>query len=334
MPAQTAITIGNFDGVHIGHAALVRRARELAGPGGRVVVLAFDPHPQTILRPASAPARIMPFERRRDLLRSLGADEVERLEPSRELLSLTPEEFVARKVSLYSPSAIVEGTDFRFGHRRAGDVGTLAVLGERYAFSAVVVPPVDVVLNDHQIVTASSTITRWLLARGRVADAARVLGRPHEIAGKVVSGDRRGRTIGFPTANLSTDDLRPADGVYAALATLPDSTELPAAVNIGVRPTFSGTEHRLEAHLLAPVATPSPSSTPSWSPLPGLPEYAWPLRLRMISWIRDQVRFDSPASLVRQLARDCERVRERVRFFRESACVPALPQTTSAGAPA
>jgi riboflavin kinase/FMN adenylyltransferase len=327
MSRATAITIGNFDGVHAGHAALVRRCREFVGPSGRVVVLAFDPHPQTLLRPDSAPARIMPFERRSELLKELGADEIERLTPTRELLSLTAEEFVERKVALYAPGAIVEGGDFRFGKGRAGDVGTLAELGRRFAFEAIVVRPVDVALSDHQLVTASSTIIRWLLARGRAADAARVLGRPHEIAGTVIRGDRLGRTIGFPTANLLTEDLVPADGIYAALAEIPGLGSIPTALSIGTRPTFEGEDRRVEAYVL-PTGPRNETASGSWSVLPGLPEYGWTLRLRVVAWIRDQVKFDSIGALVEQIERDCERVRERTAAY---LIEPTTPQGCGPG---
>jgi len=173
-----------------------------------------------------------------------------------------------------------------------------------------VVRPVEVVLEDLTVARASSSLVRWLVRHGRARDAAAVLGRPHELRGVVVPGDRRGRTIGFPTANLRTDDLRPADGVYAAMARLEDGREFAAAVNVGSRPTFAGVEHRVEAHLLmeedggwAPG-----SDGRSWRPVPGLPEYGWGLTLALVGWIRDQVRFDSPERLVEQIGRDLARM--------------------------
>ncbi len=305
----TVLTIGNFDGVHLGHAALVRRARELAGPaaaGGRVVVLSFDPHPLTAIRPEIAPKRLTPFERRAGLLRALGADEVVRLEPTPDFLALEPERFVERLAAEHAPAALVEGDDFRFGRGRSGDVETLRALGRRHGFEVAVLPPVQVALTDQTIVRASSTMVRWLLAHARVRDAALVLGRPHEIAGTVVPGDRRGRTIGFPTANVATDDTLPANGVYAARAVLPDGRTFPAAVNVGARPTFENARPQTEAHLILPGAG------PEWRPVDGLPEYGWAIRLRLIAFVRDQARFASLDGLVAQIRRDTQRARALV----------------------
>lgn len=305
--------MGNFDGVHIGHAELVRRARAIAsarGAGVRVVAITFEPHPLTRLRPEHAPRPIMGYARRAELLRELGADEVVRVEPTTEVLSRTAEEFVRRVVDEYRPAAFVEGTDFRFGRGREGTVAVLQELGGRLGFAVEVVSPVEVVLEDLTVARASSSLVRWLVRHGRARDAAAMLGRPHELRGVVVPGDRRGRTIGFPTANLATDDLRPADGVYAAMARLEDGRGFAAAVNVGSRPTFAGVEHRVEAHLLmegdggwAPGF-----DGRSWRPVPGLPEYGWGLTLALVGWIRDQVRFDSPERLVGQIGRDLARI--------------------------
>ncbi|MCE7974893.1 MAG: bifunctional riboflavin kinase/FMN adenylyltransferase [Leptolyngbya sp. PLA1] len=306
MPTPTAITIGNFDGVHVGHVALVRAARRLAGPGGRVLALAFDPHPISRLRPEHAPALLSAFEQRARWLREAGADAVEQLDPTPELLALDPESFVRSKIDRYglAPGAawFVEGSDFHFGKGRAGTVATLQSLGATLGFGVEVVPPVESVLTDHLVVRASSSLVRWLVSQGRVRDAAIVLGRPYELTGRVIRGDQRGRTIGFPTANIATGHLLPADGVYGGLAIMPDGARLPAAVNIGTRPTFRGVDRRVEAHLLDPAGG-------AWTRPSSIPEYDWPIALRLVSWIRDQVRFDSPARLTDQLARDCGHVR-------------------------
>ncbi|MBS0196090.1 MAG: riboflavin biosynthesis protein RibF [Planctomycetes bacterium] len=289
----TAVTIGNFDGVHVGHVSLVHRARQLVGHSGRVVVMSFDPHPITLLRPDHAPPRLSLFDRRAELLKAQGADEVVKLEPTRELLNKEPDEFIADLVRSHTPSVLVEGDDFHFGRARRGSPQTLRILGQAMGFDVEVVPAIEVPLGDHQIARASSSLVRWLLRHGRVRDAEIVLGRPYELAGTVVKGDQRGRTIGFPTANLATDCLLPADGVYATLAALPDGSLAPAAVNIGTRPTFSGPDRRVEAHLLGT----------RWNG----PEYGWPLSLRFVAWLRDQVRFDSVQRLQEQLARDTDR---------------------------
>lgn len=298
----TVITIGNFDGVHLGHAALVRAARLAAGPQGLVLALAFDPHPMTRLNPGRAPQRIGSFERRAELLRAAGADRVDRLEPTDQLLGLSARQFIEGLVARHGPAAFVEGPDFHFGKARGGNTRFLADLGPELGFRVVVVPPVEVALTDGSVVTASSTITRWLLRHGRVRDAAAVLGRPHEVAGVVVRGDRLGRTIGFPTANTRTDDLIPMDGVYAGLAHLPDGRRLAAAISVGTRPTFDGSDRRLEPFLLDAPAGPAGA-------IAGLPEYDWPIRIEFRSFIREQMKFESIGVLCRQMARDVDRVR-------------------------
>ncbi len=309
-PPSTVLSIGTFDGVHVGHQSLIRRAREIARahPGSRVVALVFKPNPMEVLRPDAVPARLSMFDRRREWILKAGADEVVRLEPTRELLAETPEEFIRICVERFRPIAIVEGDDFHFGRARAGNVRVLADLGRRFNFTVDVVPTVSVSLTDHQYVPARSTVVRWLLSGGRVRDAAVVLSRPYELAGTVVSGDRRGRTIGFPTANLQTSTMIPADGVYAARADLPDGRSLPAAVSIGTKPTFGANARAVEAFLLRPGARDG-----AWSPVDGLPEYGWNLRLHMLGWVREQVRFGSLQALLDQMDRDCRRCEEIVR---------------------
>lgn len=293
-----AVTIGNFDGVHLGHRALVARARDAIGDG-RVIALAFDPHPATVLRPEAAPARLTTFERRRALLIEAGADEVIRLDPTPDLLALDPEPFLRRVVAEHKPGVIVEGTDFRFGRARAGSIESLRSLGPALGFRAEVVEPVEVALTDQLLVTASSTIARWLIGLGRMRDAAAVLGRPYAISGIVRRGDRRGRLLGFPTANLETPLLLPADGVYAGRALLPDGRNFTAAASVGARPTFNGLGRRLEVYLLDAPSEPSGA-------IRGLAEYGWTIEVELLAWIRDDLRFESTARLVEQMRRDCD----------------------------
>lgn len=300
MPVATAVTIGNFDGVHAGHAALVRRARELAREGGRVVVLSFDPHPVGVLRPGNRPTRLTTFAARVRLLEELGADEVVRLEPTGELLGRSPESFVEWVVGEFAPDAIVEGRDFRFGNARAGDMQTLQRLGGSHGFVVDVVGAVQVGMTDQSVVVASSSIARWLLSHGRVRDLASVLGRPYTLAGRVVRGDRVGRTIGYPTANMDCESEPPADGVYAAAATLPDGRRVGAALSVGTRETFDGADRRVEAYLMGVDATGSGS-------IEGLDEYGWRLELELVGWVRGQARFADVESLVGQMGRDCDR---------------------------
>jgi riboflavin kinase/FMN adenylyltransferase len=305
--SPTVVSIGNFDGVHRGHATLIRRARALAGDGARVVALAFDPHPSRVLRPGSEPARLTTFEQRSALLRAAGADEVRRLEPDRTLLSLSPEAFLRHVVEEFEPGWLVEGADFHFGRGRSGHAGELREIGRVLGFAVEIVEPVEVVLSDHSVVTASSSLARWLLRHGRVPDAAAVLGRAHEVVGRVVPGDRRGRTIGFPTANLESEQYVPGAGVYAGRATLPDGRVLPAAVHVGERPTIGDGRLRLEAHLLGLPTSPGRGA---WAPIQGLPESGWVCRLSFEHRLRDAIRFGSIDSLAGQLNRDCARAGE------------------------
>ncbi|MEM7755020.1 MAG: bifunctional riboflavin kinase/FMN adenylyltransferase [Planctomycetota bacterium] len=329
MSPPTAVTIGNFDGVHAGHRALIARCRQHAGPksqtGGRVVVLAFDPHPAANLPGREPPACLTTFDRRAELLRDAGADDVRRLDPDASLLALTPEQFLDHVSREFAPKVIVEGNDFRFGKGRAGTIDGLRTIGTALGFKVDIVGPVEIALTDHTVVRASSTTARWLIENGRIADAAQILGRPHAITGTVVRGEQLGRTIGFPTINVDTDIALPADGVYAAHAHLPNEAVLPAAVNVGTRPTVNGLARRFEAHLLG-----LPTSLGgAWAHLPDLPEYGWPIRVEPIAWIRDQVRFPSIHALKDQLARDCARVTGLIETF-DTVRTNDLPQETPA----
>jgi riboflavin kinase/FMN adenylyltransferase len=302
-----AVTIGNFDGVHVGHAALVRRARELVGPSGRVVVLAFDPHPASLLRPGTEPARLTTFDQRAAILLACGADAVERLEPTPALLAQSPEAFIDAVVARHAPAHLVEGPDFHFGKDRMGTPAVLAALGQRRGFRLDIVPPVTVALRDQSVVTASSTLVRWLLAHARVRDAALVLGRPHAAHGVVTQGDRRGRTIGVPTANVAAECAVPAPGVYAGVARLEDGRAFPCAVNVGPRPSFDAGQlqaGRVEAHLLGT----HPFTPRSFATIPGLPEYGWSVTIEFVSFLRDACRFATLPELTAQIARDLDRV--------------------------
>lgn len=316
--APTVITIGNFDGVHLGHQALLKACRARAdrdGVRGRVIAAAFTQHPATILRDDYAPDPLTSFKDRADLLRQSGADDVIEIEPTEELLSMTPEAFLDEFFETHQPTTIVEGDDFRFGANRAGDTASLKALSESRNVEAIIVDEVDVGLTDQIVVRASSTITRWLLAQGRVADAAIVLGRPYRMSGVIVQGDRRGRQIGFPTANLDCMTLFPADAIYAGFATLDDGQIWPAAISVGTKPTFDGTHRVVEAYLCG------------WDG-PAGPEYDWNCRLDCIAWIREQARFSSIASLVAQIERDVDHVLHCLDTL--SAATPNIPQTMKA----
>ncbi|HET6337124.1 MAG TPA: bifunctional riboflavin kinase/FAD synthetase [Polyangiales bacterium] len=249
------IAPGNHDGVHLGHRALLRTARRVAdahGYGTRA--LTFEPHPAALIDPARAPEKLTLQPRRAELLRGAGADSVVVQAFTREFAALAPEDFVDWLLA-QGAKAIVVGPDFRFGRQRQGDVTLLKTLGSHRGFEVLIEEPV--LLQNERV--ASSAI-RIALRRGEIGNANRMLGRFHEIQGEVVEGDRRGRTIGFPTANLHPEPvLPPSDGVYAVIA-----RQLPAAdavgsdagevelllgvANLGTRPTFAA-GRSVEVHL-------------------------------------------------------------------------------------
>ena len=218
----SVVTIGVFDGVHLGHQRIVARAAAAAGELGLpLVVVTFDPHPAEVIRPGSHPRLLCSLTRRAQLLGDLGADAVCALQFTLEFSQLPPAEFVrAVLAERLHARRVVVGENFRFGHRAAGDLALLAELGEKYEFRADGVP-----LLAQDGITMSSSAIRDRVAAGDVAGAARGLGRPHRVEGVVVRGARRGRALGFPTANLETDEHTaiPADGVYAGWLASPDA---------------------------------------------------------------------------------------------------------------
>ncbi|TVQ55422.1 MAG: riboflavin biosynthesis protein RibF [Phycisphaerales bacterium] len=302
----TAVTIGNFDGVHEGHAALISTAREAAGNDGRVVALVFDPHPLTRLRPEAAPARLSTFPQRERRLRELGADEVIQLTPTREFLALEAEDFLDRLVTRFNPVAIVEGDDFRFGRNRVGSVDFLRERADAHGYRVIVVDPVERALRDQSVIRVSSSLIRWLLRYGRVEDAAMLLGRPYELTGCVVQGDQRGRTINVPTANLDHGDmLLPKDGIYTGRARRVEGEArthvgpwYAAAISIGTKPTFGQHPRICEAHLLDYDGP--------------LDDYDWTIELQITHWLRDQLIYRDVQGLTDQLERDIAATRELV----------------------
>lgn len=243
-----AVSIGNFDGAHRGHAALidetVRQARAAAGPA---VALTFDPHPGALLRPDRPPALLTTADDRAAFLRRMGADEVITLEATADLLDLPATEFFTRVLrDRLAARAVVEGANFGFGRGREGTVELLARLCRDAGIGLSVVEPVWL-----DGAAVSSSRIRDELRRGDVAAAAALLGRPYRLHGTVGTGQRRGRTIGFPTANLTgVATVVPAEGVYAVVARTPDGALWPGAANVGRNPTFAEAQHKIEVYLI------------------------------------------------------------------------------------
>ncbi len=288
-----AVSVGNFDGVHRGHAALLAELRQQAqAVGGPAVALTFDPHPSRLLRPDFVPPALTTLAERGRLLQECGADHVLVLTTTHDLLRLGAEEFFERVVRGHCEArTLVEGTNFRFGRDRGGDVDTLAALCRRDGVGMALVPPL---LLDGEAV--SSSRVRAALGRGDVRVAADCLGRSYRLAGTVGTGQRRGRTIGFPTANLeATATLVPADGVYAARVQV-GAAVWPAAVNVGPNPTFGEDARKVEVHVIGFSGD----------------LYASSLAVDFVERLRDTRPFGGVADLVAQLRADVEHARRLV----------------------
>ena len=298
VPAElgpTVVTVGNYDGVHLGHQHVVRRATQVARARGvESVVVTFDPHPFAVLRPEHAPLTLTSLDERIRLLGELGVDAVLVVPFSREIASWSPQEFVDRVLlDALHATAVVVGANFRFGHKAAGDVAFLTEAGARQGFE------VDGVALDGGPQVWSSTYVRTCLAAGDVEGATQALGRPFRIRGVVVEGDRRGRALGFPTANVPTRELAaaPADGVYAGWLTRVDTGErLPAAISVGTNPTFDGErERRVESYVLD---------------RDDLELYGIEVEVEFVARLRGMERFDSVEQLLAAMRTDVRRARE------------------------
>jgi riboflavin kinase / FMN adenylyltransferase len=321
---RSVVAIGVFDGVHLGHQAVLRTAVRVGERLGLpVVAVTFDPHPMSVVRPGAAPELLGTVEQRIRLLHGGGADAVFVLAFTPEVSRLTPEDFVRRVlVDGLHTAAVVVGADFRFGHRAAGDVPLLRELGERWGFT---VEGVEEQADGSG--RFSSTRTRELLLAGEVAEAAQVLGHPYALEGPVVEGDGRGRVLGFPTANIACPGgiVVPADGVYAGWLVIdpsggpagafPDGPasrlpggspggpadrpadvprRLPAAISVGSNPTFPGAGRRVEAYALD---------------RDDLQLYGRQVAVEFLERLRGMERFESVDALRAQMASDVERSR-------------------------
>ena len=289
---NVVVALGNFDGVHLGHQVVLRRAvEEGRRRGERVIAATFHPHPRAVLAPGSEPRLLTTLELRREALHRYGADEVRIIRFDEALSRMSPEEFVGDVlVGEIGAGAVVVGENFRFGHRAAGDVGDLRRIMRWYGGEAYSVP----VRSEDRRAPISSSRIRMLVGEGSVEEAAMLLGRPYVVRGEVVVGDKRGRTIGFPTANVLPDPalVVPARGVYAGFARV-GKESYPACTNVGVAPTFERRESRIEAYLLGF----------------GGDLYGRVIDVSFIGRIREEKRFSGVEELKRQIARDVEEAR-------------------------
>jgi len=305
--SSSIVVIGNFDGVHPGHRAVLAEARR-RDPSLPLVVVTFWPHPVSVLRPEAAPLLLTSLEARIEHLSAAGADRVEVIDFTPEFASWSPAEFVERVLIPLEPKVVVVGENFRFGHRAAGNVGTLRELAAG-RFEVDGLPLVRFGDED-----TCSTRIREALAAGDVVHAAQHLGRPFCFRGVVSHGDRRGRELGFPTANLPVPAnlACPADGVYAGFLTRRDGLDgrgerlgegaaaprWPAAISVGTNPTFGGLSRRVESYVLD---------------RDDLELYDAPVTVEFVARIRGQVKFDGIEGLIQQMhadVADCRRLLE------------------------
>jgi phosphoribosyl 1,2-cyclic phosphate phosphodiesterase len=308
---SSVLAIGNFDGIHLGHQAILRATVERARVLNAVsTALTFDPSPRKVLRPESAPPRLSTNAQRMEWFNALGLEAVVVLPFTLDLARLSPSEFVEQiLIRDLHVKAVLVGEDFRFGHKQAGDVKLLSELGSKHGFDVVIIPPVV-----YRGEVVSSTIIRREVAEGDVSHAARLLGRPFALTGEVVSGTGTGRKFTFPTLNLAVEqELLPARGVYVTRTCLEDEARSHRSVtNIGFRPTFNGSSLCVETHLLhAQLA-------------------ATPKRMEVRFWkrLREEKKFTGPEELRAQIAADIARANK---FFSRLRRFRSIRQPTTAG---
>jgi len=293
---ESVLTVGTFDGVHLGHQAIVDYLLDRAARrSGTSTVVSFDPHPRSVVHGASLPL-LTSVDERGDILESLGLDRFVVVPFTESFAKLSPEAYVSDiLVDRIGLKEIAVGYDHRFGRERAGDVDLLRSLGQQYEFDVDVIPPREV----GEDVVSSSTI-RESVEEGNVARATELLGRPYRLSGTVDRGQGRGREIGYPTANLAISEPRklvPKNGVYAVQVTLPNGTVKGGMLNIGRRPTFEEMDVTVEVHLLGYQGN----------------LYGESLSVQFVQRLRDEQKFESADALAVQLSKDerhCKRVLE------------------------
>jgi riboflavin kinase/FMN adenylyltransferase len=307
IPKDCVLTIGNFDGVHVGHQEIIAAARQAADTNdAELIAMVFDPHPVAILHPEMAPGVLTPLDIKKHLLAKCGVDRLIVLRTNHKLLDLSPEDFVERfLIEHIKPSVIVEGDDFNFGAGRAGNIDTLKKLIAEKGFEVRVIKPKKIKLSTGQAVRVSSTMIRYMLEGGHVADAAIALGRPYRIAERIIPGRGVGIKLGFPTLNMKKPkQVIPAEGVYAGFVkigeimddALKSKEEIPAVYSIGQARTYGDDFPLLiEAHLLIEDV----------GDLIG--HY---MTVDFIQRIRNQRKFKTPEDLSKQIAKDCHQARK------------------------
>ncbi len=294
LPHGAIVSVGNYDGVHVGHLRLLSICRQLkaASPASPLTVVVFEPHPLTVLFPQGAPPRITTHPQKQRLLADLGVEYLVELPPDRTVLNLSAEDFWHVLYERLHVAHLVEGDDFNFGKGRGGNIARLREWASDSSLQLHVADEVTTVLSTLHVVEVRSSLIRWLVAQGRVRDAAICLSRPYAFEGLVVKGYQRGRTIGFPTANFDcADQLLPADGVYAGRCEV-DGRIFPAAVSIGTLPTFGDYKRQVEAYLVGFDGD----------------LYGRTLSVDVLDWLREQVRFPSIDALKTKLHSDVTEV--------------------------
>ena len=284
--------IGNFDGVHLGHRAVIDLART-AAPAAPLGVLTFEPHPRSYFAPDAPPFRLMNEHARAHRLEKIGVERLYQLNFNAALAGLSPEEFARIVISEgLGLSHVIVGADFRFGKDRAGEAEDLLRFGAQMGFGATIAP-----LVEETGVTVSSTAIRQALTEGRPRDAAQMLGHWHRIEGTVIGGEQKGRELGFPTANQSIDGLHPpAFGVYAVLVDVldgPHKGSYHGAASVGVRPMFDGEQPNIETYLFDFKGN----------------LYGAHLSVGLVDYLRPELRFDGLEPFIAQMQADCDQAR-------------------------
>ncbi len=303
------VTIGNFDGVHRGHQQILLEARGFAQKqNAPLVAVTFEPHPVAMLYPEKAPGMLTPLPMKSMLLTKNGVDVLLVLQNCREVLELSPNDFVERFLVPLHSTMVVEGSDFNFGKDRSGTIDTLRQLGDKFSFGVTMVPPRLVTLSTGQLIRAASTMIRYMLESGHVADAHVILGRPYRLYGPVIPGHGRGRQLGFPTLNMDIpSQVIPAQGVYAGFVNLADSADAiiaspatrPAVFSIGQTRTFGDDNPLLiETHLIEQTTGPIEGKF---------------MAMDFVEHIRTQHKFKTEQDLIAQIGKDCQKAKTILR---------------------